>query len=992
MNLTRHRRAATRQECGEDAAGPRVDTPETSAQAKGNERISEQSPTIHASVLRKLLRRNTSGDEDRDRTGVESDEVHGTDASEIQRRRALRKASGAEPASAVDLPAKGGGAALDVSQRARMEQSLGGDLSSVRIHTGPESAGAAKSLRARAFTVGRDVHFAAGQFEPGTKEGDHLLAHELAHTLQSPEGEVSNSDDLEVSEPGEPVEREADSAADAAVATLHAGGAAGAKPALGKGSSGVRRKVYCAPDYATQSNSTFSAPAEAPHSAEAQAILDMLNRGSQDWVAENVIEQPIVAAAGGQSPMGRFVVSRHRAGVRPNDANGHVAESGGTLAANGAVTFSPPGATRTEDGAMIRFIDTHPALSRLWGFRLLRNQDGIVTHVVTPLPETFNLIRQSLQGDSQLSSLAPASDVHGADHRVNDAEFAQSWNAASPVVSMVSGDLFYHDLLQHAVGAFNVGSRTVAHLHLVRDLVEGCYRVADQVPAEAQRDAMEGAQAMPNPRAVPGAPRQRRTPSVQEVVRYALRSSVDDVAGSGAHAETAATRLGELFSAPNAGAAANRARMLEFYEAFWTDGAAQRPPASKWAEYESWLPEDQREIGRQTHQAALQQMQTRFSELRAPVVESHARRLEQINADIDEVLQRNRRAEEQEAAPAAPGQAPPIDEVFSLTVAGHRISLLDEYGMQRTIEQIAVEQHQSGLDRALADARAARDAAQASVNRDHNQQAELNRRVGGEGGGVAAPDDNARGRERRADLLTQLTATLEQQIPAIVGGREAFLLRFEQIGVRTVQGIFARAEAERMSHPVPPARAENQQHHRQGAGHGHGHQQAQAAPRQFNAHDDAEAIRRARAGLNSGFIWSQPELVRAISRATNISQHPLHGAWVAEEQQRRAAAAPQESHLVRNVLIGALVVAGVVVTAGLLVEAGAAGAGVIGAAGETAAAESAGASVFEVAASGEITGVRAVVEAASIDTGLAGAVEAEEAQLYQQLLEAGTLR
>src|SRR5439155_1662171 len=57
-------------------------------------------------------------------------------------------------------------------------------LSQVRVHTGGDAAGSAKQLGAKAFTVGSDVHFAAGAFAPGTGEGDRLLAHELAHTLQ----------------------------------------------------------------------------------------------------------------------------------------------------------------------------------------------------------------------------------------------------------------------------------------------------------------------------------------------------------------------------------------------------------------------------------------------------------------------------------------------------------------------------------------------------------------------------------------------------------------------------------------------------------------------------------------------------------------------------------------------------------------------------------------------------------------------------------------
>ena len=69
-------------------------------------------------------------------------------------------------------------------QRQRFEPKLGADLSDVRVHTGGASAQAAAGLSARAFTVGNDIHFNSGEFAPGAKEGDHLLAHELTHVVQ----------------------------------------------------------------------------------------------------------------------------------------------------------------------------------------------------------------------------------------------------------------------------------------------------------------------------------------------------------------------------------------------------------------------------------------------------------------------------------------------------------------------------------------------------------------------------------------------------------------------------------------------------------------------------------------------------------------------------------------------------------------------------------------------------------------------------------------
>ncbi len=76
------------------------------------------------------------------------------------------------------------GSPLPEAQRKPLERSLGHDLSGVRIHTGHAAEQAADAIHAKAFTVGNDIVFGEGKYRPGTKEGDHLLAHEMAHVAQ----------------------------------------------------------------------------------------------------------------------------------------------------------------------------------------------------------------------------------------------------------------------------------------------------------------------------------------------------------------------------------------------------------------------------------------------------------------------------------------------------------------------------------------------------------------------------------------------------------------------------------------------------------------------------------------------------------------------------------------------------------------------------------------------------------------------------------------
>jgi hypothetical protein len=122
------------------------------------------------------------------------------------------------PAPGGDGLAPSAGAPLPSSLRARFEHSLGADLSMVRIHDGAESARSASALDARAFTVGSDIHFAAGQYQPEDPFGLHLLAHEVAHTAQQAGHPPVAQAKLNVSTPGDASEDEADRAADAMVA------------------------------------------------------------------------------------------------------------------------------------------------------------------------------------------------------------------------------------------------------------------------------------------------------------------------------------------------------------------------------------------------------------------------------------------------------------------------------------------------------------------------------------------------------------------------------------------------------------------------------------------------------------------------------------------------------------------------------------------------------------------------------------------------------
>ena len=100
-----------------------------------------------------------------------------------------RKGTGDHPdvnpaALRADLRKQSSGFLLDSNIRAKLGGHLGFDPGGARLHTGPAAASAARRLNAEAFTIGNDVFFGEGRFDPHTPKGLGLIAHELTHVGQ----------------------------------------------------------------------------------------------------------------------------------------------------------------------------------------------------------------------------------------------------------------------------------------------------------------------------------------------------------------------------------------------------------------------------------------------------------------------------------------------------------------------------------------------------------------------------------------------------------------------------------------------------------------------------------------------------------------------------------------------------------------------------------------------------------------------------------------
>ncbi|BAK76592.1 hypothetical protein NH8B_1775 [Pseudogulbenkiania sp. NH8B] len=107
------------------------------------------------------------------------------------------------------------GRPLDADTRHFMEDRFGSDFGSVRIHDDSAAAASARDVDAHAYTVGQNIVFGDGQYQPHSESGRHLLAHELAHTVQQQGLQRAGISSLADQGPDyQRLEREADFAAD----------------------------------------------------------------------------------------------------------------------------------------------------------------------------------------------------------------------------------------------------------------------------------------------------------------------------------------------------------------------------------------------------------------------------------------------------------------------------------------------------------------------------------------------------------------------------------------------------------------------------------------------------------------------------------------------------------------------------------------------------------------------------------------------------------
>ncbi|MBU3967811.1 MAG: DUF4157 domain-containing protein [Euryarchaeota archaeon] len=152
--------------------------PQPQAVSGGTPYIQRASPKCEEEELKRQPIKEEEEEEKLQRKPVEEEE-------ELQAKATSGSISEVNPDIESNIQSlKGAGQTLSPPERAFFEPRFGADFGNVRVHNDTRAAYLAQSVNARAFTLGNDVVFGAGQYAPGTSEGRCLLAHELTHVRQ----------------------------------------------------------------------------------------------------------------------------------------------------------------------------------------------------------------------------------------------------------------------------------------------------------------------------------------------------------------------------------------------------------------------------------------------------------------------------------------------------------------------------------------------------------------------------------------------------------------------------------------------------------------------------------------------------------------------------------------------------------------------------------------------------------------------------------------
>ncbi|MBD2505295.1 eCIS core domain-containing protein [Anabaena azotica] len=144
---------------------------------------------IHQPPNQPVQRETVTEEEELQTKPVDNIQHQSSEEEELQMKPIVQRVADGGMAASPDVEAgiqraRGGGQPLADSIREPMEQAFGADFSGVRVHTDSQADQLNQSIQAKAFTTGQDVFFRQGAYQPGSRGGQELLAHELTHVVQ----------------------------------------------------------------------------------------------------------------------------------------------------------------------------------------------------------------------------------------------------------------------------------------------------------------------------------------------------------------------------------------------------------------------------------------------------------------------------------------------------------------------------------------------------------------------------------------------------------------------------------------------------------------------------------------------------------------------------------------------------------------------------------------------------------------------------------------
>lgn len=173
----------------EEALQAKSEDKEEELQAKGE----EEEESLQAKTEDKEEELQAKGKEEEESLQAKTEDKEELQAKGEEEDGLQLKKRGPEPSNQADglmgAAKNRVGSPLPSSVKDKMERAFNQDFSGVRIHSDQAAVALNESLGARALTSGNDIYFNQNEYSPQSREGEHLLAHELTHTVQQGRGQ-----------------------------------------------------------------------------------------------------------------------------------------------------------------------------------------------------------------------------------------------------------------------------------------------------------------------------------------------------------------------------------------------------------------------------------------------------------------------------------------------------------------------------------------------------------------------------------------------------------------------------------------------------------------------------------------------------------------------------------------------------------------------------------------------------------------------------------